>query len=162
MVTHLSRLMANVGGPKSSKRRLLMSTVQSRQAALRVCSAYRTVSAVLAIAGVIPIKLLSGERKAIYQRQGEIGKDTARTEERSRTYQQWQNSWQQDARGRWTARLIKQIQPWVERRHGEFQQALKEEWEYIEQQVITAKMDSRSRSLQAFSQRRLVSDRYRH
>ncbi|XP_046685125.1 uncharacterized protein LOC124370866 [Homalodisca vitripennis] len=128
MVTHLSRFMANVGGPKSSRRRLLMSTVQSvllygaeRQAALRVCCAYRTVSepAVLVIAGVIPIKLLAGERKAIYQRQGEIGKDTARTEERSRTYQQWQNSWQQDARGRWTARLIKEIQPLVERRHGE-------------------------------------------
>ncbi|XP_046687688.1 uncharacterized protein LOC124373356 [Homalodisca vitripennis] len=65
MVTHLSRLMANVGGPKPSRRRLLMSAVQSRQAALRVCSAYRTVSepAVLVIAGVIPIKLLAGERK---------------------------------------------------------------------------------------------------
>ncbi|XP_046671399.1 uncharacterized protein LOC124361395 [Homalodisca vitripennis] len=88
MVTHLSRLMANVGGPKSSRRRLLMSTVQfvllygaevwadalniefyrirtarvHRQAVLRVCSAYRTVSetAVLVIAGVIPVKLLEG------------------------------------------------------------------------------------------------------
>ncbi|XP_046662935.1 uncharacterized protein LOC124355826 [Homalodisca vitripennis] len=147
MVTHLSRLMANVGGPKSSRRRLIMSAVQpvllygaevradtiniefyririarvQRQAALRVCSAYRTVSAlaVLVIAGVIPVKLSAGERKAIYQRKGEIGKDTARTEERSRKYQQWQNSWQKDTRGRWTARLIKQIQPWVERRHGE-------------------------------------------
>ena len=147
MVAQLSRLMANVGGPKSSRRRLMMSAVQSvllygaevwadalniefyririarvqRQAALRVCSAYRTVSepAVLVIAGVIPVKLLAGERKAIYQRQGEIGKDAARAEERSRTYQQWQQSWERETRGRWTARLIKQVQPWVERRHGE-------------------------------------------
>ncbi|XP_046683487.1 uncharacterized protein LOC124369515 [Homalodisca vitripennis] len=128
MVTHLSRLVANVGGPKSNRRRLLISTVQSmllywaevwadalniafyririarvqRQVALRVCTAYRTVSepAVLVVAGVIPVNLSAGERKAIYQRQGEIGKDTARTEGRSRTYQQWQNSWQQVTRGR--------------------------------------------------------------
>ncbi|XP_054281151.1 uncharacterized protein LOC128998818 [Macrosteles quadrilineatus] len=106
--------MANVGGPRSSRRRLLMSAVQSvllyssevwadalnkeayrlrlarvqRQAAVRVASAYRTVSepAVLVIAGVIPVKLLAAERKAIYQRQGYIGKDAARTEERSRTF----------------------------------------------------------------------------
>ncbi|XP_054288152.1 uncharacterized protein LOC129003849 [Macrosteles quadrilineatus] len=107
-VAALSRLMANVGGPRSSRRRLLMSAVQSvllygsevwadalnkeayrsrlarvqRQAALRVASAYRTVSepAILVIAGVIPVKLLAAERKAIYQRQGYIGKDAARTE----------------------------------------------------------------------------------
>ncbi|XP_046674807.1 uncharacterized protein LOC124363593 [Homalodisca vitripennis] len=122
MVTHLRRLMANFRGSKSSRRRLLMSTVQSvllygaevwadalniefyririarvqRLAALRTCSAYRTVSepAVLVIAGVITVKLLAGERKAIYQRQGEIGKDTARPAERSRTYHQWHKSWQ--------------------------------------------------------------------
>jgi len=147
VVSHLSMLMANVGGPRSSRRRLMMSTVQSvllygaevwsdaldkefyrlrlarvqRQAALRVCSAYRTVSepAVLVVAGVIPVKLLAGERKAIYRRQGDIGKDAARSEERSRTFQQWQHSWEHDNRGRWTARLIKQVQPWLERRHGE-------------------------------------------
>ena len=147
VVSHLSMLMANVGGPRSSRRRLMMSTVQSvllygaevwsdaldkefyrlrlarvqRQAALRVCSAYRTVSepAVLVVAGVIPVKLLAGERKAIYRRQGDIGKDAARSEERSRTFQQWQHSWEHDTRGRWTARLIKQVQPWLERRHGE-------------------------------------------
>uniref|UniRef100_A0A1B6J232 Reverse transcriptase zinc-binding domain-containing protein n=1 Tax=Homalodisca liturata TaxID=320908 RepID=A0A1B6J232_9HEMI len=139
--------MANVGGPRSSKRRLLMSAVQSvllygaevwadaltkecyrlrlarvqRQVALRVCSAYRTVSepAVLVVAGVIPVKLLAGERKAIYQRQGEIGKDAARSEERARTFQQWQHSWEHETRGRWTARLIEQVQPCVERQHGE-------------------------------------------
>ncbi|XP_054259233.1 uncharacterized protein LOC128983977 [Macrosteles quadrilineatus] len=116
-VAALSRLMANVGGPRSSRRTLLMSAVQSvllygsevwadalnkeayrlrlarvqRQAAFRVASAYRTVSepAVLVIAGVIPVKLLAAERKAIYQRQGYIGKDAARTEERSRTFQSY-------------------------------------------------------------------------
>ena len=69
--------------------RMRLARVQ-RQAALRVASAYRTVSepAVLVIAGVIPVKLLAGERKAIYRRQDEIGKDTAKKEERTGTYQQ--------------------------------------------------------------------------
>ncbi|XP_054272570.1 UDP-glycosyltransferase UGT5-like [Macrosteles quadrilineatus] len=136
--------MANVGGPRSSRRRLLMSSVQfvllygaevwadalnkeayrmrlarvQRQAALRVASAYRTVSepAVLVIAGVIPVKLLAVERKAIYRRRGE---DEARTEERTRTYQLWQEGWEQETRGLWTRRLIQQVQPWVDRRYGE-------------------------------------------
>ncbi|XP_054281266.1 uncharacterized protein LOC128998934 [Macrosteles quadrilineatus] len=136
-VASLSKFMANVGGPRSSRRRLLMSAVQSvllygsemwadalnkeayrlrlarvqRQAALRVASAYRTVSkpAVLVIAGVIPVKLLAAERKAIYQRQSYFGKDATRTKERSRTFQMWQESWERETRGRWTARLIRQI-----------------------------------------------------
>ncbi|XP_054287588.1 uncharacterized protein LOC129003320 [Macrosteles quadrilineatus] len=103
-VTALSKLTANVGGPWSSRRRLFMSAVQSvllygsevwadalneeeyrlklaqmqRQVALRVASAYRT--AVLVIAGVIPVKLLAAKWKTIYQRQCYIGKEATRTE----------------------------------------------------------------------------------
>ena len=85
--------MANVGGPVASKRRLLMSVINSillygcevwvdrvpatslrrlrsiqRVACLRICSAYRTVSepAALVISGVVPIVLLALERKRIY------------------------------------------------------------------------------------------------
>ncbi|XP_046679324.1 uncharacterized protein LOC124366767 [Homalodisca vitripennis] len=93
-----------------------------RQAALRVASAYRTVSepAVLVVAGVIPVKLLAEERKAIYQRKGEIGKEPhATSSERTRTYRQWQGLWDQKTRGRWTARLIPMFQLWVKWRHGE-------------------------------------------
>ncbi|GJQ69390.1 hypothetical protein Trydic_g13298 [Trypoxylus dichotomus] len=87
MVADFSRLMANVSGPRPIKRRLLISTIQSvllygsevwadalnkemyrrrlaqvqRRAALRVDSAYRTVSqpAVLVLAEVIPMALLT-------------------------------------------------------------------------------------------------------
>ena len=31
----------------------------------------------------------------------------------------WQNRWQTEGRGRWTARLIQEIKEWRERRHGE-------------------------------------------
>lgn len=146
-VTALSRLMANTGGPKSSRRRLLMSAVQAtllygsevwagalskekyrkrlaqvqRRAALRVASAYRTVSepAVLIIAGVIPIALLAGERQAIYRRREEADKKKVRQEERASTLASWQESWNEEERGRWTARLIGLLKPWIERRHGE-------------------------------------------
>ena len=90
--------MANIGGPTSSRRRLLMSSTQSvllygaevwagalnkevyrkhlaqvqRRGALRVASAYRIVSepTVMVFAGVIPIALLAKERQAIYKRKG--------------------------------------------------------------------------------------------
>ncbi|KAG8225042.1 hypothetical protein J437_LFUL000020 [Ladona fulva] len=83
--------MANVGGPKQCKRKLLMAMVESqllygakiwasalntakyrkritvvqRRGALRVACSYRTVSEadVLVIAGTIPIDLLAKERK---------------------------------------------------------------------------------------------------
>lgn len=147
-VTALSRLIANTSRPKSSKRRLLMSTVQSvllygaefwavvalskekyrkrlaqvqRQAALRVASSYRTVSepAVLVIAGIAPIALLARERYAIYQRKTELNQKEVKKEEINRTYEAWQRLWEQESRGRWTARLIKSVKTWTQREHGE-------------------------------------------
>jgi len=146
-VASLGRLMANVGGPRSSKRRLIMSSVNSvllygaevwahalnkrcyreqllrvqRRGALRVASAYRTVSepAVLVIAGVIPIHLLARERQAIYRRRAEANRATVATEEREHTLVEWQTSWEADPRGRWTARLIPDVRRWTERKHGE-------------------------------------------
>ncbi|XP_033218168.1 uncharacterized protein LOC117173636 [Belonocnema kinseyi] len=95
--------MANIGGPKPSRRRLLMSVTHSillcaaevwadalrikkyrkrmaalqRRGAQNVARAYRTVSepATLVIVGVIPIDLLAAERKR---------------ESRVQTMQQWQ------------------------------------------------------------------------
>ena len=86
----LSRLMANTGDPKSSRRRLLMAAVQSvllygvevwadsldrkiyrkelaqiqRRSALHVTSAYSTVSdsAVLVVAGIMTIHLITKDR----------------------------------------------------------------------------------------------------
>lgn len=143
----LNRLMANVSGPRSSKRRVLMSAVHSillygaevwadamdkekyrrrlarvqRVCALRVASAYRTVSepAVLVIAGVIPVALLAKERKAVYHRKAEVGKAMASRDERARTLEIWQAAWERESRGRWTASLITHVKPWFERKHGE-------------------------------------------
>ncbi|XP_046681477.1 uncharacterized protein LOC124368247 [Homalodisca vitripennis] len=56
---------------------------------------------------------IAEDRKAIYQGKGEIGKERATLEERTRTYRQWQELWDQETRGRWTARLIPMVQLWT-------------------------------------------------
>lgn len=142
VTTSLSKLMINVGGPSASRRRLLMSVVESvllygaeiwtgrvrksslggmravqRRMALRICSAYRTVSgpAALVIAGVTPIELLASERKRLF----EAGAEKNKANERTRTLEHWQAQWETEGRGRWTARMIADVRPWIQRRHGE-------------------------------------------
>ena len=97
---NLARLMPNIGGPREAKRRLVASVVHSkllyaapvwanalqnhaiqkrlfsaqRLVALRVVSAYRTIStsAVLVLASVPPIDLLAEERQEIFQLRKEL------------------------------------------------------------------------------------------
>ena len=92
---NLARLMPNIGGPREAKRRLVASVIHSkllyvapvsanalqnhaiqrklfsalRLVALRIVSAYRTVStsAVLVLAIVPPIDLLAEERRETFQ-----------------------------------------------------------------------------------------------
>ncbi|CAD6204036.1 GSCOCG00012674001-RA-CDS [Cotesia congregata] len=148
-VANLSRLMPNVGGPRSSCRRALMGVANSivlygveiwgealkvekyrkqlasvqRRGALRIACAYRTVSeaAVLVISGVTPIDLLGHERKRIWdaRRAGEGPLKDVRTREREETFALWQERWETGETGRWTYRLIGQIRDWVLRDCGE-------------------------------------------
>jgi len=146
-VALLSRIMPNIKGPKPAKRKLLMATAQSiilygaelwgdamevarnrkrlnqvqRTGALRVTCAYRTVSesAVLVIAGAIPIDLLAKETRQRHLTEQELGRKKAQEEARKSTWDYWQGRWENDSKGRWTARLIKQVKGWVERKHGE-------------------------------------------
>lgn len=143
----IARIMPNRAGPKSSTRRLIASVVTSvlrygcvawadalerkrntvkinrvyRLAAVRVASAYRTVSydAVCVIASMIPIRLVILEDCRCY----ESGKQTLTKSDRSRhkakTIQDWQDEWNISVKGRWTYRLIPSIKKWIERPHGE-------------------------------------------
>ena len=139
--------MANVRGPRPSKRRLLMSVTQSimlygaeiwadalkketyrrrlaavqQRGAFRIACSYRTVSeqAILVIAGTIPIDLLALEKKQVFHRKPEVTIGTAKDEARALTMERWQQRWSNDHRGRWTARLIPQLDTWVGRKHGE-------------------------------------------
>ncbi|XP_033226062.1 uncharacterized protein LOC117178738 [Belonocnema kinseyi] len=116
--------MANIIGPKPSKRRLLMSVTQSillyrseiwadalkqkkyrktmaavqHRGVLKIACSYRTVSesAALVIAGVIPIDLLALERKKIFEKSPEVGKENTRLEARIATEECWQRRWNND------------------------------------------------------------------
>lgn len=146
-MTALSMIMANTFGPGQMKKRLLMSTVNSillygaeiwadalkvkkyrkrmiavqARGAHRIASAYRTVSyeAVLVIAGVIPIDLLANERKRIYERSREVGREKAAAEARVSTMQEWQTRWNEASVSRWTKTLIRNLQAWIDREFGE-------------------------------------------
>lgn len=143
----LSRLMANVGGPTQQKRKLLMESTNNillygceiwadalksecrrkvyaavqRTAALRVASAYRTVSgaAVLVISSTIPIDLLAQERKAYWDAKQRAAEPPDRRAARTETLRRWQQKWAGGADSQWTRRLISNLIRWVERNFGE-------------------------------------------
>lgn len=147
LVAMLSRLMPNITGPRSSKRRTLMTVAHSimlygaevwagalkaekyrrklaavqRKGALRVGCAYRTVSeaAILALTGITPIDLLADERKRIYDAKQSGGSTGLQEEEKAKTLSAWRERWKDEDKGRWTARFIQDLTPWTKRGHGE-------------------------------------------
>lgn len=145
----LSRIMPNIGGPRQAKRQLLATVVTSillygapvwacslelktyyrivssvqRTTAIRVASSYRTVSqdAVCIIASIIPIDILAVERRRLHQggTQDLRDKRIVNSEERTVSLQLWQERWDRSRRGRWTHRLIPNVDRWVNRDKGE-------------------------------------------
>jgi Reverse transcriptase (RNA-dependent DNA polymerase)/Endonuclease-reverse transcriptase len=145
----IARLMPNRAGPKSSIRKLIASVVLSilrygcvtwadalerkrnrmkinsvyRLAAVRVASAYRTVSydAVCVIARMIPIVLVILEDCRCYDEKSncQVMTKPDRSKHRGQTIQDWQAEWDKSDKGRWTYRLIPSIKMWMERPHGE-------------------------------------------
>ncbi|KAI5751823.1 hypothetical protein M8J77_011204 [Diaphorina citri] len=141
-MSSLARIMPRVGGAGEAKRRVLQNAAESillyaapvwadclkikkrrdkllkaqRIGTLRVTSAYRTTSteALTVISGVIPIDLILEERAITFQKSKE---DKER--QRENTIQKWQARWSGSTKGAWTRKLIPEIKPWLERRHGE-------------------------------------------
>ena len=125
----LSRLMANIGVPIRTKRKLIMTAtswillygseiwgdaleVESKRkiltVALRVASAYSTVSgdAVLVIVGGILIDLLAFERrKSLKMKRENLA--VSRSDLRSQTLRRWQNRWREEISGRWTGKFFR-------------------------------------------------------
>lgn len=144
VISALSRIMPNNSAISSSKKRLLASVSTSvlryaapvwvtalqtrrnrsrlnstfRLMAMRVCSAYRTISseAVYVIAGTIPIDLLLEEENECYRDRGISG---VRRRARADTVRKWQQQWDNAENGRWTHRLIPNVSTWLDRKHGE-------------------------------------------
>ncbi|XP_035725540.1 uncharacterized protein LOC118443128 [Vespa mandarinia] len=147
VVASLGMLMANVDSPQPRMRALLMRAAEAvmlygaevwaealrkqkyrkriaavqRRGALRIACSYRTVSepAVLVVAWIIPIDLLAQERKFVFQQRCFVGKERALRLARSISIKAWQSGWEQERRGRWTARLISQLDNCINREVGE-------------------------------------------
>lgn len=96
----------------------MLRSVQ-RRVALRICRAYRTVSAEasLVIASLIPIHLLVRERLRTWECDEDRG--AASRVERDRTLNSWQEEWRNSTKGAWTRSLIPDVRRWVVRKHGE-------------------------------------------
>lgn len=136
------RLMPKIGGPRENNRRILCSVAHSimlygapiwgsamdrkcyrntflrvqRQAAIRITRAYRTTStkALLVLARVPPIHLLVDQRNQILNEQ-------PRCESENNTLiDSWKKWWDiEDGVASWTKALIKDVGPWILRKHGE-------------------------------------------
>ncbi|CAK9834557.1 Putative 115 kDa protein in type-1 retrotransposable element R1DM [Anthophora retusa] len=154
-INNLGPILKNLEGPKQLKRRLLASVGQaiflygapiwapaiqkgenkklavraSRLCALRVASAYRTVSnaAVHVISGIPPMNLIARKRMQVYKECKEInGKDKDRIRKRvKRTkdiemMEEWQREWEEiDDKAKWTREVIPDIRKWLKRKYGE-------------------------------------------
>ena len=95
-----------------------LASVQ-RTTALRIASAYRTVSApiLLVIADTIPADLLAAERMEIRTEKSAGNHITGHF--RENTISKWQRRWNDEDRESWTARLIPDIRPSIGRKFGE-------------------------------------------
>ena len=101
-----------------------MTETVCRLSAIRTVSAFRTVSheAVSIISGIMPPDIMACELKRIYDKSKSLGRKLTlaeRKEERQASTQEWQNRWDASVKGRWTHRLIGNVQAWVERKHAE-------------------------------------------
>ncbi|KAH8332940.1 hypothetical protein KR074_012324, partial [Drosophila pseudoananassae] len=96
-----------------------------RLAALRVISGFRTISeeAALVLAGMIPIDILANETEEIYasnrQRGRNSSRETIKRSARQVALSLWQERWDATTKGRWTHRLIPNIQEWITRNNGQ-------------------------------------------
>jgi len=94
-----------------------------RLGALRVCSAFRTVSedAALVIAGMLPLELLATERAVTHSEKRSGSSESHRLiarRAREASICQWQTKWDASTKGRWTHRLIPDLAKWLNRKSG--------------------------------------------
>jgi hypothetical protein len=141
MVAVLGRIMPNMKGPGSSRRKLLSAVVHSRllygaagwadglkykknvetlnrvqrRVLVRVASAYRTVSAeaLQVLTGVLPADL-QAEGRVLLHRQL-----CSKEEVKKRQLRKWQARWQTNDKGGRTRKLLPEIATWIERGHGQ-------------------------------------------
>lgn len=139
----LKAIIPNTHGPNEGKRRMLAYSIQSmmtygapvwaesvkamsnknilrktqRPLAIGVTRAYCTVSteALLVLAGMKPLDFLAEEHQRRYQNKRHGKNEDAE----SITMEKWQKEWDDSKNGRWTHRLIRNIELCRNRKHGQ-------------------------------------------
>jgi len=138
---NLGRIMPSVGGPASSKRRMLYATVKSvilyaipvwhhitekavhmkllekvhRRMLIGIAAAYRTTSTVAleVVAGIMPFDLQIRERLLVHEH-------VERQAAKNAMVRKWQNRWRRNRdKGLWTKSLIPDVDIWLNRNFGE-------------------------------------------
>ncbi len=106
-------------------RRTEMVSVQQK-AALRCVSAYRIVSTevVCVLAGIPPIEIVADERRRVYSATRWVKLKSAkalwvRREERQVMLRKWKERLSESSKGQWTRLLIRNLDAWLERGHGQ-------------------------------------------
>ena len=94
-----------------------------RLSALRAISGFRTISndAALVLAEMLPVDILAREMKRLHEFRSRTGRRlnaAQRERERQISISLWQRRWREAESGRWTFRLVPDIQKWMSRRHG--------------------------------------------
>lgn len=147
ILTQLSRIMPNIGGPREARRKLLIAVVQSvllygaptwahtlpyvpanvaalnrvqRRALLRSICGYRTVSEVATniLAAVPPADLLAREREEEFLRRRNLIPDEAEGPNNI-TLLRWMNRIADATTGEWTRTLVVDLPAWYHRKHGQ-------------------------------------------
>ncbi|KAL1454425.1 hypothetical protein WDU94_010684 [Cyamophila willieti] len=91
---------------------------------IKLCRAYRTTSTVAlqVLSKSPPIELLVEERAKLYHanRPDGLSVGELKSSLREELMEKWQRKWNAETqKGQWTKRLIKNIEPWVKRKHGD-------------------------------------------
>lgn len=125
VLLYAAPIWATTLATKDTRRRL---STPYRLAALRNVRGFRTISdeAAFVLAGMIPIDILASEMRRIYQRRNEDAgagppspaMRSIQTEERINSMSRWQDRWNSSSKGRWTYKLIQNIDEWTNRPHG--------------------------------------------
>ena len=132
-VVHLKLLYAAPVWANALKNHAMQRRLFSaqRSVALRIVSAYRTVSTgtMLVLTSVPPIDLLAEERQETFQLRKELtcavlqdissAREAIRKNGRRRLVEKWQMRWHGEQTGRWTYRLIPELATWLNREDGE-------------------------------------------
>lgn len=145
-VQKISRVLPNISLAKPRKRRIIASVTQSillygapnwadsmskkgktelvkvqRKTAIRIASAYSTISteASQVLADLPPIDLLAKERRTIYLAKRTNIIPNIKIEARKKLTEEWQRRWDASKKGRWTHKIIQNLDQWTTRKHGE-------------------------------------------